>query len=161
MEWRSRRWRRLLNLIDTLPRNSAYVEAITQDEEWASMILADPPDKTPPRVRMSEFSPEVERLCDLVDRVTELIQTTVAVAGGRPKNVKPAPRPSTAVERVRKRRRESTHRSVVGRLLPHKAAGTPPPPTPASEQPAAAARPAGPGTQWLRQRAASKVAGTP
>lgn len=116
-------------------------------------MLKNPTPEKPASVRMSDYSPELERLTDLVDRVNELIQATIAVAGVKPKSVKAAPRPTTVLERVRKRNREKKHRDLVARLLPHKAAAAGPTPTvmPPAE-PVAAAKPVGAGTQWLRRQ---------
>lgn len=71
-----------------------------------------------PTVRMSDYSPQMERLTDLVDRVGELTQVVIAVAGGKPKRLRGSPRPQTAIERARQRQRERKHRMVVARVLP-------------------------------------------
>lgn len=117
----------MLDYIDHLPRNSAYVEAITNDEEWAAEVLRTDALSKAPRQRMADYSAEVERLTDLVDLVRELIAATVAGQGVKPRRPIPAPRPVTAIERVRKRQREKQHRSLVARLLPQKATPTPQP----------------------------------
>lgn len=75
----------------------------------------------PPKRRMSEWSVEVELLSTAVDRITELIQTVAASHGAKPSRVTPQPRPRTAMERVEERERVRKHRSVVARVLPHKA----------------------------------------
>ncbi|MER7167028.1 hypothetical protein ABT336_13300 [Micromonospora sp. NPDC000207] len=118
-EWRARRWRRLLNLIDGLPRDSAFVEALTSDDEWAAAVVANPPEERPPSRRMAEWSPQVELLTNLLDAVRENTRVALASAGGKPGQFAPAPRPVTALERVRARRRVSKHESLVARVLPH------------------------------------------
>lgn len=83
---------------------------------------------------MSEYSPEFEMLANLYDRLGDLIQATIAAQGGKPPKVKPYPRPSTALDRVRERRRYDKHRRLVARVLPHKTqqtAATAPAPAPA------------------------------
>lgn len=147
-EWRARRWRKLLNMIDGLPRDSAYVEALTSDEQWAAAVLDNPVPQGKPKRRMADWSPELEMLTNLYDRMGEQIAVTVAVAGGKPKKVTPAPRPTTALERERRQRRDAKHRSVVSRMLPHKATVTSAP----VGDPQAARIPAGPGTEWLRRQ---------
>ncbi|HEX8632244.1 MAG TPA: hypothetical protein VF755_29145 [Catenuloplanes sp.] len=124
-QWQARRWRRLLNLIDGLPRTSAYAEALADDEQLAEQLLDRPPG--PGRVPMSEFSPELEMLTNVFDRLGELIQAVTAAAGGKPPKVRPHPRPRTAMDRVRQRRSMAKHRTVVARMLP---AGVQPPPAP-------------------------------
>lgn len=119
-EWRMRRFRRILNLVDHLPRNSAYVQAVTDDEEWAEQVLSLPQRAQRPRVDMADWSPELERLTDLYDRLGELIRAVVAGAGAKPKRVAPAPRPTTALDRMRARKRRATHDRLVSVLLPDK-----------------------------------------
>lgn len=116
--WRSRRWRKLLNIIDHLPRDSAYVEAMTQDEDLAEQLMSRPnPPKTPAR-RMSEFSPAVELLSIIADRIGEQTQVIASAHGAKPGKVRPMPRPVSAMDRVRQRRREAKHRALVARVLP-------------------------------------------
>jgi hypothetical protein len=79
---------------------------------------------------MSEYSPVVETLSLLCDRVSELIGTVAATKGMRPRKIPPAPRPVTAIERLRKKRRQVTHRRLVSKLLPHKATAPEPEPVP-------------------------------
>lgn len=132
--WRSRRWRELLLLIDWLPRNSAYMEALSDDEELAEQVLRDQkreqkngkdrdrPGRSGPRI--SEFSVEVERLTDLVDRMSEAIQATVASAGGKPPRMQPQPRPVTAMQRLQEKERYAKHRRTVSRVLIQREDGT-------------------------------------
>ena len=95
---------------------------MTQDEELAQQsMLAGRDMPKAPRRRMSEWSVEVELLSTAVDRITELIQTVAASHGAKPSRVTPQPRPQTAIERVEHRERMRKHRSVVARVLPHKA----------------------------------------
>lgn len=118
--WRQRQWRDLLVLIDWLPRNSAYMEAISLDEEVAEEMLSQPTDdkkRSYNGPRMSEWSVELEKLTDVVDRLGELMQAVVASAGGKPPKIKPQPRPRTAMDRVKERRRMEHHRKVVSRVL--------------------------------------------
>lgn len=121
-EWRSRRWRRLLNIIDHLPRNSAYREAVAEDEDLARQLLKvkPPDDDAVPVRRMSDWSAEVEMLTAVLDRLGELVQAVAALGGAKPRRVQPAPRPVTAFERVRRNRRADQHRALVSRVLPHK-----------------------------------------
>ncbi|GAA3750807.1 hypothetical protein [Micromonospora maritima] len=95
---------------------------MSNDEEWAKQVLAKDPTEKPPRVRMSDFSPEVERLTDLCDLVMEAIRTMAGLKGVKPGPPRPMPRPVTALERARRRKRERTHKSLVARMLPHEAA---------------------------------------
>lgn len=70
---------------------------------------------------MSEYSADVELLSAINDRMGELINVLAAVNGAKPQSLKYTTRPVTALDRVRVRRRETTHKTLVSRLLPHKA----------------------------------------
>lgn len=91
---------------------------MSQDEELAEAMLANPPKETPPRRRMSEFSPVVELLSVCADRLAEVAQVIAATKGAKPGRVKPMPRPVTAMDRIRERRRLAKHKSLVARVLP-------------------------------------------
>lgn len=120
-EWRRRRWRRLLNLIDRLPRDSAYFEALTEDEELANRMAAVPePAKRTPHRRMADWSPTVEILTAMLDRLAELTQTVAALGGAKPRKLPRAPHPVTAIDRARTRRRQQSHESLVARVLPNR-----------------------------------------
>jgi hypothetical protein len=120
-EWRARRWRRLLNLIDRLPRNSAYIAAVAADDDVADAIAQrDDGDQVGQRRELTDWTADVELLSMLYDRVGELIQATVASRGVRPTRLQPAPRPVTALERARRRARIRQHDDLVARVLPFK-----------------------------------------
>lgn len=118
-EWKSRRWRRLINLIDHLPRDSFMHEAMADDEELAEHMLASEPAEKPPVRRWSEYGIQVELLAGIYDRLAEVPNAIAAANGAKPRKVKPYPRPVTAMERVRERRAKRKHRSVVARMLPN------------------------------------------
>ncbi len=129
MEWKARRWRKLLDLIEHLPRHSAYLEAVSEDETIASMLLDRGDESRAPKRRMSEYDAVVETLSTLVDRVGELINAVLASKGVKPRRIPPAPRPVTAMQRLREGRRKIEHVTLVSKLLPHKAKELAGPPT--------------------------------
>ncbi len=123
-EWRSRRWRRLLNVIDNLPRDSRYFEARVNDEQMVEQILAVE-DKTAagnaqPTRRMADWSAQVELLTAILNRLSEVAQGIAALGGAKPRQVPPAPMPTTAFEIVRARMRTRKHEALVSRLLPQR-----------------------------------------
>lgn len=124
--FRLRQWRDLLLLVDHLPRNSAFAEAMSEDEEVAEEYLnatrGDKPKSARPRI--SEWSAEVERMTDMIDRMGEMIQAIVASNGGKAPKLRPQPRPKTAIDRVRERKRYEQHRKVVSRVLIQQEDGT-------------------------------------
>jgi len=118
--WRSRQWRKLLNLIDQLRQPSRYHEAIADDDEHVAMILeAKERSKTEAEAgpRLRDFSPEVDAMLRVVDAVNANTSAVIAAAGGKPRRVEPQPRPTTAFERVAHRRRSAKHQSLTARAL--------------------------------------------
>lgn len=89
--------------------------AVADDEELAEN--APPPRSGPPPLR--DWSPEVQQLAVIRDRLGELI-ATVASANSTKKvqPPKPCPRPVTAYDRVRSRRRWKQHQRLVQQLKP-------------------------------------------
>lgn len=118
-EWQSRRWRRLLNLVDGLRRTSHLQDAMTQDDELADALLErDKGDEDDgPRRRMVEFSVEAELLSTVADRIGELIMVTGAGRGIRARRVPPMPRPVTAMHRARDRYARRKHTFTVARVF--------------------------------------------
>lgn len=119
MMWRDRRWADLLNLIDWLPRNSAYIEALSDDEEVAEQVLRAPENKRPRGAgpRISEWSLEVEKMTDVIDRLGEVMVAVIASNGGKAPRVRPQQRPKTAIDRLRERKRYEHHKKTVARVL--------------------------------------------
>lgn len=117
--FQERRWLDLLNLIDWLPRNSAFIEALSEDDEVAEEVLRQPENKRARGAgpRISEWSPELERLTDLVDRMGEVMIAVIASQGGKAPKIRPYPRPRTAIDRLRERKRYEHHKKVVARVL--------------------------------------------
>ncbi len=120
MEWRQRRWRRLLSIIDQLPRNSRYCEAVAQDEQLAEVLLDEPDADVSPKPvrRLSEWSVPVELLTAILNRLGELTQAVAMLGGAKPRKIQPAPFPTSVMEKLRKRRREKQHRALVALVLP-------------------------------------------
>lgn len=124
--WRERRWADLLNLIDWLPRNSAYIEALSEDEDVAEQVLRAPENQRPRGAgpRVSEWSLEVEKMTDMIDRLGEVIIAVVTSNGGKAPRVRPQQRPRTAIDRLRERKRYEHHKKTVARVLIQRPDGT-------------------------------------
>lgn len=110
------RWAFALTLIDHLPRTSSFAAAVAQDDELAAQVGDLPKGSdTPP---LTEWTPEVQALAMVVDRLAEVANAVVASAGQRTSRVRPYPRPVTAFDRARtKRIREATD-DMVAQLFP-------------------------------------------
>jgi hypothetical protein len=107
----------LLNLIDHLPSDSYYAEAVALDPEAAEAYLASghKGSSAPP---LSEYGPIVMRLDRLFDRTGELIQAIAQLGGAKGGKVTPAPRPRLAIEEVKMRRQRAQHERITKKLIP-------------------------------------------
>lgn len=106
----------LLDLIDHLPSDSPFTAAVAEDEEYAEMVV-DLPDENP-APRLTEFGPEVRALAMIVDKLSYLISVQYQRSSQRPPRMEPYPRPVTAIDRIRRRRKIQQHESLKARLLP-------------------------------------------
>lgn len=121
MLWRTRKWRKILLILGQLPRTSAYAEAMATDIDLAKALAALPEaDRKKGQWRRSyrEFTPEVEMLSALFDRIGELIRLTAATRGARSKTPMSAPRPIPAIDRIKRQTAEDKHRRLTARVLP-------------------------------------------
>jgi hypothetical protein len=115
----------MLELIDRLPRDTYYWQVITQDPEHAAMLVEaqeraekEGRDVGPPAPPMSTWSPEVEAITKLTDRVNALIYVTRAANGAKgEKPPKPEVRPATALPSIKAKRRQEQHEKLAARLL--------------------------------------------
>lgn len=116
--WRRREWRKLLNLIDRMPRDSHTRQAMALDEEHVEMVqtaletIGEDRD-TAGGPLLSEWSLNAELLAQVIDALTVNTHATMAAAGAKTPKFKPVRRPQTAYERVQHRRRLAGHDRVV------------------------------------------------
>lgn len=112
--WRARQWRRLLNLIDHLPSYSFFNEARANDRELAEVLAGEPaPEYTE---RLSQWTPEMTMLAQVVDRLGSVINATVVMNGGKKLDIKPVPRPVTEIQLARERDTVTRHDQFVRRM---------------------------------------------
>lgn len=101
------------------------------DPEYVDMVreawLKAPEKKDAPEPKgppLSEWSGVQDALMDVVDGLGQVREAVIAAGGGKPKDVRPAPRPETALtvmsRSVRIEKRKAAHDTLVGRLLPHR-----------------------------------------
>jgi hypothetical protein len=118
--WRARQWRKLLNLIEHLPRNSFFNEARANDPEVAEYLATQPLGES--EERLSNWDSTVEMLALIADRLGLVATITAAAAGYKDLKIDPVKRPTTEIQRVRESSEESTGRRLWGslkhRLLP-------------------------------------------
>lgn len=134
--WRERRWQTLLDIIDHLPGHSWYSAAVAEDKEHARLMAEaiaarknedGEEEEKPKGPRINTWTPELAMLTSLTDAVRRVEWAVFASQAGQKAGEapKPLPRPQTALELEIKlaehRLREARHKSLVARMLPHKA----------------------------------------
>lgn len=115
--WRGRRWRKLLNLVEHLPTNSAYVEAVATDADAARAAFDAGVEPREHVERWSEWSPERAALARIDDRLQLLTVAVIGTNGGKPGQFRPAERPKTSLDVLRAERRRNEHRALVARVI--------------------------------------------
>lgn len=108
--WRERKWRKLANLIDKLPRWSLYQEAKAKDPELA--LLLEGIESPEFERRFSEWTPLVEAIASLHDLLA------IYVANQRTTDVAKFPRPVSAWERSHDRLRVESYHAAIAFLFP-------------------------------------------
>ena len=106
-----------MSIIDQLPGNSRYSEAVADDDEAAETFLAMDITPPAPSIRLADWSPEVAELRRATNRIGELIAAVIAANGGRAR-LSSLPVPEVATDRVRRRIAHSKHRRLVSVLIP-------------------------------------------
>lgn len=96
--WQEKRWAALLDFIDGLPGASRLNEAMANDHELAAILALEPDPTEPWAPRASEYGLTEMILSQIVDGIKALQHTSIAVAGGKPGEMKPFPGPRTAVD---------------------------------------------------------------
>lgn len=118
-----------------LPRASNTKAALADDDEFAAAILAGKTDQDlrgegrQSPVTLSEFTPEVAALYDVVDRLGDVCSGLVGLGGKKPRPTRPIPRPKSAIDRVAAENRRKAHRSLVDRVLPGRSSQSALPPS--------------------------------
>jgi hypothetical protein len=127
--WRAREWGDLLNLIDHLPQNSHYYNAMMHDpvhaEAVADWLAANPGNETEKSgPGWQTWSPEVATLSDIKDELQILRMTLIGVNGGKPGKFVPTPRPDSLIAEAKEKavykRKMKVHHMLRAKMLPHK-----------------------------------------
>lgn len=58
-------------------------------------------------------------LSTVADRLVDVVNVLLKVNGGQATELRPQPRPSTAIDRARKHQRQIKHEALVARVLAH------------------------------------------
>jgi hypothetical protein len=108
-------WRKLATLVRQLPSSSHTTEAMANDDELAESFSDQEPSKSS-GPKLSEYTAEVARLDAILDRLTELIATTVRMNGGKAPRTRPATRPETAFTRAQQRRADKKMSALIAEV---------------------------------------------
>lgn len=130
MLWKSREFRRLLNLIDGLPLTSHYANAMANDEEYIRAVLKANGGELPKSSgspSLTVWTQEAATLASLVDAVranTAVLVKINSKPGSSAPEVKPEPRPVTGWASISLEVRLGKHRSLASRLLGDRASSS-------------------------------------
>jgi hypothetical protein len=115
--YESGRWGFTLSLIDHLPRTSAFSQAVADDEEAAASML-DHVGERSSSTPLTEWTPEVQVLAVVANRLAEVINVLIKANGGKPGRTPTYPQPVTAIDRMRARRAKEDIDDMVSKLWP-------------------------------------------
>lgn len=116
----SRRFRQVLALLGQLPRTSRVKAAIMNDDEiLAGIDLGDPEEAEDSGPELTDWSMTVEMLASVYDAINALIGVTIQVNSDKRRSMpKPLPRPRTAIDRARERRRKAIQEEILTIFAP-------------------------------------------
>lgn len=93
--------------------SSRTQEALLNDPEWAAQYAEQPEPAEAPAPRVSEWTPELQALTEIKDGIAALWAAVIWLGGKKPPEVKPSPRPRTAIQAARSQRAKSRHLALV------------------------------------------------
>ncbi|NMW64587.1 hypothetical protein HHJ78_03345 [Mobiluncus mulieris] len=123
-EYKARRWRKLLVLIDQLPSASRFAQAYLTDENnsdrlaLAQLEAEKDTDNNHGSMSFREWDLQASQLAILIDAIHALNATVMAVGGGKPPHIEPFPRPQTAGEKALDKARAEAMDDFVNLITP-------------------------------------------
>jgi len=99
-----------------LPGASRYNAALVNNEEYAKQIAQQPESDEPWSPSQAEFGLNEHLLTVISDQIQALTILTSKVNGGKPGEVKPQPRPKSAIEEAKKQAELEWARGFIQRL---------------------------------------------
>lgn len=116
----ARRLRHALALLEQLPKNSRFKTALLNDDELMEGMELPPEDlDTEARPALEDWDMTVEMLASVYDAINALIAVTLQVNSEKRRPFpKPLPRPQTAIDRARERRRKAAHDEIISIFAP-------------------------------------------
>lgn len=108
-------WRKLDTLLAQLPSGSAFWAARADDDEAAAAVLrankGKRPKGSPPP--LTEMTTTNQLLLDLLDMQQVIVQRLTALAGHKPGQIQPSPRPDTGMSRAARQAEVRTVEDLV------------------------------------------------
>ncbi len=109
-----------MNLIDRLPPNSFFHQALSEDPEVAEQLArmkaeGDDEEYRPPQAL---YGPVEDLLTDVANQLRALRAEAISIQGGKPNQPKFRPGPRTALAAAEARVRAEEHAKLTARLLP-------------------------------------------
>ena len=113
MDWIARKkdWRQFYRFKDQLGLGTAYYSELLLDEELAAQAIEKRSPRNPP---LRGYTPLLHRLTDIADI---MLKHAVAQGGGDPNRVDGIPRPLTARDKIRDRRRQQKLDRIVAKAM--------------------------------------------
>lgn len=110
----------MLNLIDRLPQNTHYHHALMHDEEYAEFLAklkeaGEIDSKAAPR--WETWSSEREGLARVEDATRQLGNVMMGAFGGKPGELKPAPRPDSLIAKATAKVKSQSHKKLAARFI--------------------------------------------
>lgn len=106
--WRERRWRTLIDLVNSLPSTSLLSTALANDELYARLIAENEDQlEAPADSSLVGQTYEVRILQDIYDLIAHAFGAKITY-----------PRPKTEIDQARKRYQERQARSIIAVLTP-------------------------------------------
>lgn len=118
--WRNRRWKRLLRLVDNLPRNSRFAAAVANDEDHVRAVIkaTEGQPKTSSAPSLADYTLESELLMEVVDLLQSNIHAVLAGAGAKGLGkIKPRRRPETAYQDVQLQMAQESYEKVRAKIM--------------------------------------------
>lgn len=106
-------WRKLHALVKRLPQSSRLAVAMADDDELVKGLDLSSLKGRGGRPPLAGYSPEAQRLDNVVDAVNALTRVVLQVVGERPPPAHPVTRPETALTRAERAASEARLGSLV------------------------------------------------
>jgi hypothetical protein len=109
-------WRTVWSFKDRLPRGAHYKAALAMDPDLADKLLEredDPEFTEEPAATPEGYTTETYLLLSVIDALMGVQAAVIAAAGADPPSIAPMPRPITALDEARERKRMRNMQALI------------------------------------------------